>query len=152
MANVKIVSSAFPTAGELLPDDADGLTLGPVVIVESGLYDAIMDSANAQFTAADLLTNPTVSRDFLFGVSLLIHEFVHVKQYRELGQNTFFQSYGFAAIGDQLGLGNGFENEAYAYEAGLIQLQGGRWCTEMKDSVNGWLTSFGVPASPVTCN
>lgn len=152
MEGVKIVSSSLPTAGMYLPGDRLAITLGPVIVLRSDLYDAVFSANNSNVSYADFLTNSSVDSNFIKGVDTLIHEFVHVKQYRLLGQNGFYTQYLVQAIGSALGGSNAFEQEAYAYEISLTELQGGRWCEVMKDQQNGQITAFNVPVPPVTCN
>jgi hypothetical protein len=152
MEGVKVVSSAMPTAGLYLPGDRLAITLGPVIVIKSDMYDALFSAANANVTFSDFLTNPSIDPNYIRGVDTLIHEFVHVKQYRLLGQNQFYIQYLTEALGNALGAGPvSFEQEAYAFEIGLTELQGGRWCSLMKNQQNGQIAAFSVPVPLNTC-
>ena len=61
MQNVKIASSDFPTAGNLLPGGRLAITLGPVIVLRSDFYNALTDPANAGITTNDLLNQPVAN-------------------------------------------------------------------------------------------
>jgi hypothetical protein len=150
MDDVKIVSSSFPTAGFYLPGDRAAITLGPVIVMKSDIYDALFAGANSGVSYAAFLTSTSVSRDYIEAVDTLIHELVHVKQYRELGKANFTVQY----LGQALANGYGeisFEEEAFVYEIELTELQGGRWCGVMANTDNNFISTFSLPVAPNTC-
>jgi hypothetical protein len=170
LQNVKIVSSDLPAAGKFIPSSRLAITLGPVIVVRSDLYNALTDPANAGITTNALLNQPVVdvlctegtttgcarSPDFLDGVDKLIHELVHRKQYDILGEEGFLQTYALSTIDYWAehkadNVNSAFELEAYSYEAKIAQVTGGNYCLSEKPYDDGQLQSFIPPPPKVVC-
>jgi len=177
MQNVKIVSSDLPTASKLLPGGRLAITLGPVIVVRADLYNALTDPANAGITTNQLLNQSVVdtcctegstvlcmsggaqctpSPDFLDGVDKMIHELVHVKQYRNLGQEGFLATYALSTIDYWAqhkadNVNSAFELEAYSYEAQIASVTGGNYCLSEKPYDDAQLSHFVPPGGPITC-
>ena len=170
MQNVKIASSDFPTAGNLLPGGRLAITQGPVIVLRSDFYNALTDPANAGITTNDLLNQPvanvlctegtaagcTPSPDFLDGVDKLIHELVHVKQYRNFGQEGFLTTYALSTIDYWAqhkadNVNSDQELEAYSYEAEIAGITGGNYGLSEKPYDDGQLSQFNPPLGPVNC-
>jgi hypothetical protein len=158
MQNVKIVSSDFPTAGQWLFGNRGAITLGQVVILRSDLYEALVDPANANVTFNDLLTQKVVdvrttehahAPNFLDAVDTVAHELVHVKQYRNLGQDGFVLTYLLSTLDYQARHGgdgtNAFEKQAFTFEADIATLAGRSYCKSVECSDNLHIADYSLP-------
>lgn len=93
-----------------LPKDGyDAITLDSLVILQDNLYDALASGDVSYDRVARGEATPDESRAFY----VIVHELVHVRQYRELGRETFANQYlrdalvnGYADVS--------FEQEAYS--------------------------------------
>jgi hypothetical protein len=147
LEGVQIVSGKFPTAGIYLTSTANAITLAnDVVVLKESLYNALFDSANANWTYADMLTNSAVPNDYIRAVAVVIHELVHTKQYRELGQSAFLCDYILRSIAGTLGATNSLEQEAYTWQISVSIQQGGRFChveeTQDNADIDAWHLSL----------
>jgi slime mold repeat-containing protein len=148
--NVKVVSSDFPTAGFYLPGDRLAITLGPVIVLKAKYYDALFKDSNGGVAYSDFLTSPSVCNRYIAAVDIMVHELVHVKQYRELGRYNFTVQYLGSALAN--GYGEvGFEHEAFNYQIGVSELQGGRFCSVMAQEDNATINSYGLSVPLNTC-
>lgn len=150
MDNVTIVSSDFPTAGLYLPGARSAITLGPVIVLNATLYDALFSSSNSGVTYSDFLTNNAVCQTYIAAVDVLIHELVHVHQYAEIGRYNFYTQYLGSALVNEYG-DIGFEEEAFDYHIDLSDLQGGNYCSVMATAHNNLISGFTLPTTPHTC-
>jgi hypothetical protein len=136
MSVVHIVPQRMPTASVYLQPDKAAITLGKVVIIKNELYDALVAPANAAVTGPDMITND-LDYNFVSAVDTLIHELVHVKQYRVDGDTGFLTNYVIGTIASG-GYGNdAYEREAYTYTASLADLWGGKWCVARESYHDG---------------
>jgi hypothetical protein len=148
---VHIVPQRMPTAGIYLPSDKAAITLGKVVILENSLYDALVASSNAAITGPDLIAN-SLDFDFVFGVTTLVHELTHVKQYRVDGDTNFIANYVIGTLANG-GYGNdAYEKEAYKFAASLTDLWGGQWCTATESFHDDKITSLSLGIPLLTCH
>lgn len=92
LEDIKIVSSDFPTAGFYLPGNRLAITLGPVVVLQAKYYDALFKGSNEGVGYAAFLTSGSVCNRYIAAVDIMLHELVHVRQYRELGRYNFRSS------------------------------------------------------------
>jgi hypothetical protein len=180
MQNVKIVSSDFPTAQIFLPAGREAITLGPVIILSADIYNALFDPAHAGMTTNQLLNLPVFDTPMLTccnltdntctggdpacgesyyrnSIETLIHELVHVKQYRILGREGFLLTYLLSTIDYAAHHGtdafvdgiNDFEREAFVYESTITQLVDGTYCQAEKGVLDRHLARYSLQA--ITC-
>jgi hypothetical protein len=150
LANVKVVSSDFPTAGIYLPGNRLAITLGPVIILKAKYYEALFKDSNSGVTYSSFLTSSAVCNRYIASVDTMVHELVHVRQYRDLGRYNFTVQYLGSALANGYG-GVGFEHEAFEYEIAVTELQGGRYCSVMADEDNGLISTYGLASPMNTC-
>jgi Dictyostelium (slime mold) repeat len=148
--DMKIVSSDFPTAGLYLPGTRLAITLGPVIVLQAKYYDALFQGSNSGVDYAAYLTNPATCNRYIAAVDILLHELVHVRQYRDLGRYNFTVQYLGEALADGYG-GISFEHEAFNYQIGVTELQGGRYCSVMSAEDNSLISAFSLGVPPNTC-
>jgi hypothetical protein len=103
---------------DLPKDGYDAITLGSLVIVRDELYDALVNSSWDWPTVVVGEINQ-VNDDAMF---TLIHELVHVRQYRELGREKFMNSYLRDAVV------NGYANADFEQEAYSVSDKPDSWC------------------------
>jgi hypothetical protein len=150
-SSARLRRSARPTAGIYLPSDKAAITLGKVVILENSLYDALVASSNAAITGPDLIAS-SLDFDFVFGVTTLLHELTHVKQYRVDGDTNFIANYVIGTLANG-GYGNdAYEKKAYKVAASLTDLWGGRWCNATESFHDDKITSLSLGIPLLTCN
>lgn len=158
--NVKIinVSHDFDTkrfvkiASQAGEGDFRGSTLGPVIILSDRDYDQLTDPDNV-FSLIELLTKAD-NEEFAKSVETLVHEMVHVKQHRELGQDTFTLNYllkNAPIVTDGYGKGP-YEQEAYNFTADIIELHGGQLCEATAAILAGQNIANELGRAPVVCN
>lgn len=150
MDTVKIVPQRMPTAGIYLQSDKAAITLGKVVIMRNDLYDALVAPENAGVDWAQFLT-ASLDFNFVHGVDTMIHELVHVKQYRVDGDHNFLANY---VVGTVAGGGYGndaYEREAYTYTAQLADMWNGNWCVQMRSFHNDKITSLSLGIPLIAC-
>jgi hypothetical protein len=148
---VNIVSSDSPTAGFYLPgSDRMAITMGPVIIMRAKYYDALFAASNAGVTFEQFVADPGVCPLYIAAVDILVHELVHVKQYRNLGRYNFTTQYLASALANGYG-GIGFEQEAFNYEIMIAELQGGNYCSVMAATDNNLISSYGLSVAPNSC-
>jgi hypothetical protein len=116
--NVRILPQRQSGVLNLPKDGYDAITLGTLVFLRDELYDAIM---NAEWSWPDVVLDPINSVNDT-AMYTMIHELVHVRQYRELGRETFLNQY----LPDALL--NGYANADFEQEAYSVSGQDGSWC------------------------
>lgn len=128
LANVKILSDSDPEADRWLRENA--MTLGTLVLIKDEYYRQIMDEHN-DFSFGDV-QGRRGSWKYLEALEIVVHELVHVKQYRELGLDEFLSNYvGEVMVYDY---GNAsFEQEAYDFSAELSVFLAGEYCRATKE-------------------
>lgn len=90
--NVRITDSRMPTAS-LYVAAAEAITLGRAVILKHPeQYDAIF-SNDAKFVTVDDFISKTLDSNLVDAIDVMLHELVHVKQYRVSGQDAFLTNY-----------------------------------------------------------
>ena len=127
------------------------ITLGPVVILSDAHYKELTDFQNMHN-----LTDLVNGKDSLYADAIIqmVHELVHVKQFRELGQETFFKNY----IVKNLpwitkGYGHGaFEQEAYRFDAAVALKQGGDFCAVHIQDIISNSNSYNLGLGSISCN
>jgi hemolysin type calcium-binding protein len=145
-----VVPQGMPTAGIYLQADKAAITLGRVVILENDLYDALVASANASVDWSTFLAG-SVDSTFIDAVDTIVHELVHVKQYRNDGEHNFLVNYAFGTIVSG-GYGHdAYEKEAYTYGAKLCDRWNGNWCNERRAFHNSHITELGLGIPAVVC-
>jgi hypothetical protein len=150
--NVKIINHSRNFNTELwLPDGMAAITLGSVVIVNDAYYHQLMDPANAYTLTALRMGRSTP--DYASALSVMIHELVHVKQYRVLGQDTFILNYlakNAPLITDGYGY-DAYESEAYHFTADMLELHGGKLCEWTAPEQEALNIEFSLGRDPVEC-
>jgi hypothetical protein len=114
--NARIISGANPLVSEYLREEKgfDAITLGDLIVIEDGLFQVLMDSS--KYATASQLRGGTANCVFRKALLLLAHELVHIRQYADLGFDTFMINY----LIETLAVGYGsdsFETEAYGYSS-----------------------------------
>jgi hypothetical protein len=141
---MRIISSSDWNGQMYLQGAANAITLGQLVVVKSSIYDLIMN----QTISSSLYDN-----DRLNAVEVLIHELVHVKQYRTLGRTRFLKEYIFQ---NMLNLfkycQDSFEKEAYSYGARVAQTWDGPYCKATKTQHNDKIKECGLSLDLLTCS
>ncbi len=98
-------------------------------------------------------TESTHAPNFLDAVDKIAHELVHVKQYRNLGQDGFLVSYLLSTIDYEVRHGgegtNAFEKEGYTFEADIATLAGWNYCKSVKPYDDVKISAYGL--SPIVC-
>lgn len=90
--NARLLPESHWIARRYMSRDALGQTLGALVLLRQNLYDQLMTPND--HTTTDILCNATFEGfDYGEAILTLIHELVHVKQYREMGPDVFFGNY-----------------------------------------------------------
>ena len=154
--NIKIINQSNNESTKIwLTEDKGAITLGRVIILKDEYYSQLMDPAN-KLTLSELLIG-NLTEEYAFAFTTMIHELVHVKQYRVLGQDTFLLNYvlRFAINSIKLGAdgyGNDkYEREAYNYTPDLIQLHGGGLCEKSAEDFDYLNDQFDLGRKPVEC-
>lgn len=87
---VRIISDTHPTAKLYLRGDKGAITLDDLVIVRDGDYQILKDWG--KIVGEELTTQQKEA------LVLMVHELVHVRQYRDMGRETFVNRYISEAI------------------------------------------------------
>jgi hypothetical protein len=150
--NVKIVNESYDSDTDFfLTDGKSGITLGPVMILKDEQFNALKDMRD-DLSLAELLVDDDRD-DFQRAMALLIHEMVHVQQYRELGQDAFTLNYlmkNAPLVTDGYG-GDSFEREAYNFTAAIVERWGGELCEANRNNLDSQNTRYDLGRSPVEC-
>lgn len=122
------VSKTNPTASLYLRSEFNAITLDDVVIIEDPIFQIIK---NWNKNVGDILTETEKN-----ALKLIIHELVHVRQYREMGKETFINLYLTEAVAkDYATISKELEASKY-----------GSWARTMLDTPNLCATS--KPSAP----
>jgi len=123
---VVLVSSNEPTSNWYLDwggTSRAAITLDDVVLMQAEYFDLLMSVQ----TTRDALERAARSDRYAFAINLLIHELVHVRQYREMGDRTFVLRYLIDALtGDDDKVAT--EYEAYSLSSENASSVGGYYC------------------------
>lgn len=111
---IRIVPGRQPGAGQFLRGGQAAITLDSLVIFEDGRFDALMgfDASFDEVVSGAL----TPAQDA--GLFTLLHELVHVRQFRDLGRERFLSEY----LADLLSRGEQaveLEQDAYSVAPGV---------------------------------
>lgn len=113
--SVRIISDTHPTANLYLRNGYDAITLADLVIIRDDKFEILK---NWNKSSANDLTDE--EREALV---TMVHELVHVRQYREIGKEVFLNRYlaesvvrGYANIS--------YEREAYRFDAWFENMLG----------------------------
>jgi hypothetical protein len=134
-----------------LPDGKDAITLGSVIIVNDADYRRLMAPAN-NYTLTELLMGHG-TLEYANAVGLMIHELVHVKQYRVLGTDTFILNY-LMKNAPLVTSGYGhdaYEREAYNFEADMLELHGGVLCERTAPNQEKKNSAFNLGRDSIEC-
>ncbi len=146
---IKIISDEDPDADMYLKDWAAAITLGPVIVMKKDYFDALVAATGPTVTLTHMLSGglpPTLTS----AIDTLVHEMIHVRQYRELGSENFIVNYALETI--PMGYGKeSFEQEAYTFAATMADVHEGVWCREMRTKHNGFITEYNLALKPLTC-
>jgi hypothetical protein len=127
LQRVRILPASHPGAEQFVTKGHSGVTLDSLVIVTDARYEPIM---NWDRSWAEVLDGEISSaeRKALF---LMLHELVHVRQFREMGRQAFLDEYLPAVVrdGDH---GARLEEEAYR-----MAPRKGSWAREVLDAYSG---------------
>ncbi len=82
---VRIVSETHPTAKLYLKEGYNGITLDNLVILKDDMY-IILRNWNK-------IPSDSLNEKEILAVQLIIHELVHVRQYRNMGKEVFINRY-----------------------------------------------------------
>jgi hypothetical protein len=115
--NVRILPKRESGVLNLPKDGYDAITLGSLVILQDELYDALVGTD--WFWPAVVLEWTDVMDRSMF---TMIHELVHVRQYRELGREQFMNVYLRDAVL------NGYANADFEEEAYSVSGRQDSWC------------------------
>src|SRR5262249_37398126 len=91
--------------------------------------------------------------EYASAVSVMIHELVHVKQFRVLGQDAFLLNY-LAKNAPLLTDGYGhdaYEREAYNFTADILELHGGELCARTAGEMEQLNRKYDLGRGPVQC-
>lgn len=93
------------------------------------------------------------SNSYGLALSTLVHELVHVKQYRVLGTDTFLLNYSIKnAPFVSSGYGRGpYEREAYNFSADIFEVHGGHLCQSAAAKHKRQNERFELGRDPVNC-
>jgi hypothetical protein len=129
LQRVRILPQSHPGADQFITDGRSGVTLDTLVIATDERYDQIM---NWNRSWAEVLEGALSSpeRKALF---LMLHELVHVRQFRELGRQAFLDEY-LPSVLDDGDHGARLEQEAYS-----IAPRKGSWARDVLDAYAGVL-------------
>jgi hypothetical protein len=108
----RIISNANTLASPYLRSNYRAITLGQIVVVN----DASLRTLTGLFPSLQtMIADPAANAAQIEAALLLVHELVHVRQYRDIGFSVFIDQYVFEAI--QREYANiSFEQEAYGFE------------------------------------
>lgn len=111
--NVRVIPHRESGLLDLPKDGYSAITLGTLVIMQDDLYDRLFAPPGYPdgWSWPYLVAVPAFDNDHTFFT--LIHELVHVRQYRELGRETFINQYLPDAVLNGYG-SDDFESEAYS--------------------------------------
>jgi hypothetical protein len=150
--NIKIISFTAPEAAPvaaLVPAWSGAITLGPVVVIQEEDFQALVGATGNEVTLPHLLA-VGLPAPLVQAIDLMVHELIHVRQYRELGLETFVKNY----LPETLAVGYGsdsFEREAYTFTATMADVHEGLWCSEMREVHDSWIEEFELALEPLTC-
>jgi hypothetical protein len=127
LERVRILPASHPGATQFVTDGHSGVTLDTLVIVKDDRYEPIMNW-NRSWTE---VLEGEMSRAERRALFLMLHELVHVRQFRELGRQAFLAEYlpSVARDGDH---GADLEQEAYR-----IAPRKGSWSRDVLDAYAG---------------
>lgn len=128
-----IVSQANPTADLYLKPGFAAITLDDLIIIKDAEFQLLK---NWSKNIGDTLS--PAEKDAL---ALILHELVHVRQYRNMGRDTFLTQYLTEAIANSYA-NISMEQEAYRY---------GSWARTMLDTPNLCAASPPPPPPPRGC-
>jgi len=127
LQRARLLPASHPGAEQFVTEGHSGVTLDALVIVNDARYDAIV---NWNRSWPEVLEGEMSSaeRKALF---LMLHELVHVRQFREMGRQAFLDEYLPAVVrdGDH---GARLEDEAYR-----MAPRKGSWAREVLDAYAG---------------
>lgn len=109
--NARIMARRDVPVLNLPPDDKCGMTIDSVIFLKDELYDAMVNKADWSWLDLALEAPDPTADEAMFCV---LHELVHVRQYRELGRDRFFNEY-FVDIVQKGYEDADFEAEAYEF-------------------------------------
>lgn len=127
LRRVRILPASHPGAEQFVTEGHSGVTLDTLVIVTDHRYDAIM---NWNRSWSEVLEGEMSSAERK-GLFLMLHELVHVRQFRQLGRQAFLNEYLPSVLrdGDH---GARLEREAYR-----IAPRKGSWTRDVLDAYAG---------------
>jgi hypothetical protein len=116
--NARILPQRQSGVLNLPKDGYDAITLGTLVFLRDELYDSLM---NDEWGWPEVVLDPisSVKDEAMY---TMIHELVHVRQYRELGRETFLNQYLPDAIL------NGYAQADFEEEAYSVSGHDDSWC------------------------
>jgi len=124
LQRARILPASHPGAGQFVTDGHSGVTLDDLIVVKDARYDPIMEwnRSWAEVLGGEI---SSAERKALF---LILHELVHVRQFREMGRQAFVDEYLPSVVrdGDH---GARLEKEAYR-----MAPRNGSWAREVLDA------------------
>jgi hypothetical protein len=127
LQRARILPTSHPGAEQFVTEGHSGVTLDTLIIVKDARYDRILawDRSWVQVLGGEL---SSAQRKALF---LVLHELVHVRQFREMGRQAFLDEYLPSVVhdGDH---GARLEEEAYR-----MAPRKGSWAREVLDAYAG---------------
>jgi hypothetical protein len=147
--SIKIISDADPDADVYLKDWAGAITLGPVIVMKEDHFAALRAATRPTVTLSHMLSGG-FSPALTGAIDLLVHEMIHVRQYRKLGVENFIVNYLLETIPRGYGK-DSFEQEAYTFAATMADIHEGLWCRETRTKHNGFIEEYGLALEPLTC-
>jgi FG-GAP repeat len=125
LAQVRIIAKRSTTGIELAAGQ-EAITLGDVIVLQNDNFDALMQQP---FPSHHDLLGGYANRKSIRAISTLIHEMIHVKQFREMGETDFYVEYlaGVVAVGFDP-VQSRLERPAYSYQRDMLKANGGHLC------------------------
>jgi hypothetical protein len=127
LQSARILPASHPGAAQFVTEGHSGVTLDTLIIVKDARYDRIMDWDRGW---AEVLGGE-MSRAQRKALFLILHELVHVRQFREMGRQAFLDEYLTSVVrdGDH---GARLEQEAYQ-----MAPRNGSWARGVLDAYAG---------------
>lgn len=134
-----------------LPTDPEAITLGPVIVMREKYFRPLVDATGAGVTLGHMLGNKGFPVELIDAVDTLVHEMIHVRQYRELGTESFQVNYLLEAWAR--GYGNdASEREAFTFAAQMADVHEGLWCSQTMTGHNDDVDAFGLGLAHLECS
>jgi hypothetical protein len=148
--DIRIISSTEPDASLYLLEGVAAITLGPVIVVQDEHFQALVHATNNAVTLENMLAG-TLPTALVRAIDLMVHELIHVRQFRELGAETFIKNYYLeAAVSGGYG-SDSFEREAFTFAATMADLHEGHYCSATRAAHNSDINAFQLEIPLLTC-